>query len=50
MGGGGGGNQAGIPEMRYTVSVEKHGPSFQAETLVLEAKKRVSLTEDAYRV
>lgn len=44
-GGGGGGNRAGIPEMRYTVSVEKHSP-----LLVLEAEKRVSLTEDAYGV
>lgn len=34
-------------EVRYTVSAEKHVPSFQAETLVLEARKRVSLTEDA---
>lgn len=33
VGGGGGGN--GIPEMRYTVSREKHGPSFQAEPLVV---------------
>lgn len=49
MGGGSGGNQAGIPEMRYTVSVEKHGPSFQEETRLLEAEKRVLLIEDAFR-
>ena len=49
MGGGGGGTRAGIPEMRYTVSVAKHGPPFQAETPVVEAKKRVLLIEDADR-